>query len=198
MRAGFIIIGLRLLTACGDTENRKRSWSHVHVGSKVYVAGDPTWGQVCPSLDAYYEAWHSHTLGQCYPLRPGTPGIVEAIYPSKPSDPDPGMTHVKLRAVNGTWRGFTIVQNLQPDILVGSVLVMGRDWTGPLTLGRSVNGPGPDIGPRATVKVLRYVPTHPHRSVFVRVLDGDFKGREGWMFMGNSETDGIGTFGMAD
>ena len=145
--------------------------------------GDVTWIAVCASV-AKYVAEDAH----CRHVSQGTPAIVEAVIPNRvktPADPY-GTPFVKLRAIDGSWSGYTSASSIAPAIPPGVTLLLTRaPGEEVMRLAPSENAgsdAGVDLGARAKVVVLRYDPSSQDRELDVRVLDGRYAGRAGWVY----------------
>jgi hypothetical protein len=174
------------------------SWSMLRAGMRLYTGdGYSSAGQaICPTL-ATLLASERNRSGLCKIVSRGTPAIVDAILACAKTDPDWGFEspHVKLHALDGSWVGFTDAGNLQPDIPVGTLLAMHRDWGAPLMLESERGAPTP-IGESAMVTVLRYDPTA-EAPLYVKILDGSYRNRTGRMEIGFAQTGRL-AFGEYD
>jgi hypothetical protein len=161
---------------------------------KVYLSDDAdahsTTQTVCTTLSDYFN-YESNKPNTCQNIRHGTPAIVKAIISPRLSDPREFFPapYVQLAALDGSWVGFTTAISLQPDIPVGTVLAVTRDGSLDLTQCSrpSCGGNWLNLGNHAIVKLLQY---HPEvwrgRNLYVRVLDGRYKGRTGWLYVADT------------
>lgn len=189
-----------ILTVLGLNEARRfapiyaaaASWSKLRVGMNVYTSQESILhGQtVCPTVAALLASQRSDSE-RCRIVAAGTPAIVDAIVPCKKNHPNWGYesAHVKLHARNGSWHGFSEAGSLQPDVPVGTLIDMERDWGAPLALEND-RGVPTDIGASALVRVLRYDPKR-EVSLYVKILDGPFMNRTGWMGIQDAYTGGV-------
>lgn len=127
----------------------------------------------------------------CRFVAQGTPAIVDSVIPCKRTDPDFGYEspQVRLHAANGSWSGFTEAAGLQPDVPVGTLLAMERDWGAPLVIENS-RGAQTVIGSSSVVRLLRYDPKR-DASLYVTVLDGAYRNRRGWMAIQSVDTGAV-------
>lgn len=168
-------------------------WSRLHVGMKVYLSEDglgPDKTQaVCESVRDFRRALHRQKA-HCTYHRYGTEADVTSIIPSQIQDWYYPVPLVTLTALNRTWKGITSVLSLQPDIPAGAVLMMTQKQY-PIGLApcrTSCATWGPDIGTHIRVKVLKYDPvTYDGTPLYVKVLDGEYAGKTGWVFMRDTE-----------
>jgi len=189
---------LTTLTGCAG-EPREVSggynapWRHFRVGTVAYIGRDnfPAMDRrqsVCPSVDAVVEWWEQNGSKQCFTAAHGTPVKIEAMAPARTgrnSQGDPLSwlgPFAKVRAINVGWRGFVAACLLQPNIPVGTVIPMVRDWSDGLTLAPHQDGTKViDLPTDVNVKVLGYYPQFLGRTLFVKVLEGAYRNRRGWM-----------------
>lgn len=168
------------------------SWSKLRVGMRVYTGqeGNASGQAVCRTLARLY-ARQRDPVSPCGLVAQGSPAIVDAVIPCKKTDPNWGYEspQVQLHAVDGSLKGFTDAGILQPDVPVGTLISMQRDWGAPLVI-ESENGHMTILGSSATVRLLRYDPKR-DASLNVIVLDGAYRNQTGWMGIQNADTGGV-------
>jgi hypothetical protein len=143
---------------------------------------------ICPSVDLVIQWWEQSGSRQCFTVKHGTPVKIETVVPARSGTTDRGdpLTWVgafaKVRAVDRSWEGYTPIAFLQPSIKVGTVIPMARDWSDGLTLAPRLDSTKMIDLPRdAHVRVLGYYPQLRGRTLLVKVLEGPYENREGWM-----------------
>lgn len=168
-------------------------WRHFRVGMVAYIGRDNTHAtdrrqSVCPSVDAVVEWWEQSGSKQCFTAAHGTPVKIEAMAPARSGrnrwgDPLSWLgPFAKVRAINVGWTGFVAACLLQPNIQVGTVIPMDRDWSDGLTLALHQDGSNViDLPTDVKVKVLGYYPQFLDRTLFVKILEGAYRNRRGWM-----------------
>ena len=180
--------------ACGLRRRASRrfrrlrcSLRHFRVGIVAYIGHDNTDAtdrrqSVCPSVDAVVEWWEQSGSKQCFTANHGTPVKIEAIIPARSGTDRQLGPFAKVRAINVGWTGYVAACLLQPSIPVGTVIPMERDWSDGLTLApRQGAAKAIDLPTDVKVKVLGYYPQFRGRTLFVKVLDGAYRNRRGWM-----------------
>ncbi len=187
----------------GEQRAASSDWRYVHSGMIVFAGGGlpANAGQpMCRSVEDLIRWWHTGRLGNCFSAKHGEPVLVERIIEASCPRSSPCLgPYVTLRSMNGRWTGISALAYLMPRIRNGTILVMVSDWGSPCFLWRrpetlvgAVN-----LGSRAIVSVLRYVPANPNEQLLVRVLTGRFRGRVGWMSISDSlPLPGQGLYGV--
>lgn len=158
--------------------------SFIHVGEQVYAGSDQIHQdaqEVCRSIPAL-KRWLSRipkdSRNGCTTIKHGTSVIIESI--AKPEGSED--VFVRLRSARRTFEGYSLLAYVEPPMPPGAVLEMSGDWSSSLLLASGpASGRGVDIGYSATVQVISFHPSNLNSTLFVRVLDGPFKGRLGWM-----------------
>jgi hypothetical protein len=189
-------------------------WRHLHAGMLAYIGSDNTTSNVerrqtvCPSVDLVIRSWEQGGSKQCFTVKHGTPVKIEAVVPARTGTTDRGDplawlgAFVKIRAIDRSWKGYTPIGFLQPNIHVGTVILMARDWSDGLTLAPRLDSVKLIDLPRdAHVKVLGYYPQLRGRTLFVKVLEGPYENREGWMAIEDvapPPTLDAGLYGLVD
>lgn len=178
------------------------SWATLRDGLPVFVGsdgGDATTMSICSSI-ADYDA----SAASCKHIKQGVPAVVDHVFPSngQSADDPTGAPHVKIRAADGTWSGYTTATLLQARIPIGTTLVLtkGSDTDQIRLASRqdSELNDGPDLGDHVTIKVLHYYPDSQNRNIYAEVLDGNYAGKNGWFFtMDAKTTDGISVYGVS-
>lgn len=174
------------------------SWSRLHRGMKVYLSNDErpftdTEQTVCSDTSAFRAVETGvGSSSRCKQARFGTPVRIEDVVPSRLDDWFYPAPLVKVRTLDGSLAGFTDVLALQPDIPVGATIVMTRKQF-PVNVVPSYHWCGAcgfDIANGTRVKVLEYDPraNNLRHQLHVRVIDGTFAGREGWVFTDETQT----------
>lgn len=122
-------------------------WRHLHAGGLAYIGSDNTASNVerrqtvCPSVDLVIQSWEQNGSKQCFAVKHGTPVKIEGVVQARTGATDRGDplawlgAFAKIRAIDGSWEGYTPIGFLQPSIHVGTVILMARDWSDGLTLG---------------------------------------------------------------
>jgi hypothetical protein len=188
--------GGAVVTRRGSTPAPASSWDRLRISGSVYTGddgGDRTTQTICSTLAGYLASIDDDNASRCLRIKRGVLATVEAIIPIKSSDPDQGFSfpHVKLRAADGTWSGFTTAVPLQPVIPLGTTIFMRKQGNLTINLaprqGSDLDA-GPNLGDNVTVKVLHYYPDTEDRSLYVTVLGGSNVGQNGWMFPNDGQT----------
>lgn len=179
-----------------------QGWERIRVGSHVYMGADgggfnDSAQVVCPSPLDYFKWSRTWRIDACRAIPHGTPAIVDSLIPNTSGKERIPFTLVLVRAVNKSWHGYTALLLLQPDIVAGSILSMRDDIAGvPAKLAVRSDSPGGVlIGQNIKVRVLKYDPRRRSRTLYVRVLEGKYRGREGWMDIANAKTNVLGRYG---
>ena len=207
---GALVIATFIVFANGGAVNARttladaspQGWEHIGVGSQVYMGADgggfnDSAQVVCPSPADYFKWSRTWRIDACRAVRHGTPAIIETLIPNTPGKRRVPFTVVLVRAVNNSWRGYTALLLLQPNIVAGSILTMRDDIAGAsakLAVTSDSRG-GVQIGQNIKVRVLKYDPRRRSRTLYVRVLEGKYRGREGWMDIANAKTNVLGRYG---
>lgn len=196
---GCVPVALFLMLAACDAGAGKlggaydASWRHLHTGMVAYIGSDNTDSEerrqtVCPSVGLIIQWWEQGGSKRCFNVKHGTPVKIEAIVPARTGSTDRGDplawlgAFAKIRAIDRSWEGYTPTGFLQPNIRVGTVILMARDWSDGLTLApRRHAAKMIDLPRDANVKVLGYYPQLRGRALFVKVLEGPYKNSQGWM-----------------
>jgi hypothetical protein len=159
-------------------------------GIRVYTANDGGDHPERTTILRTRRAFFSHDPvadNQVLYVRPGTPAIVTEIIYGPNAYPDWNIFHspiVKLKGVDKPWQGYAFLVKIQPSIPAGTIMTMTAKED-PLTIS-----PCPQdfcaareriIGDKVRVKLLRYHPEESGLSLFVKVLDGEYRGTTGWM-----------------
>jgi hypothetical protein len=137
---------------------------------------------------------NDNTETNCSHKKRGISAIIEQVIPAKSEDDMSsvdGTPNVEIRATDGSWSGFTGIIGLQPNVPLGTVIVlkqMGNDVLNLAPRQGSDLDVGPDLGKEAKVKVLHYYPASGDRTLYVTVLDGKYAGQNGWIFALGAET----------
>jgi hypothetical protein len=171
------ILTIGLSSAAG---NNNSSWSTLRVGTQIYTGSDGMGvitQTVCPSIDA----WHTYLDGTTTACRlhipRGTPAIVNSIIPSSPDDIDSngGGPYVELKALDGSWSGYSLAMVLKPDVPTGITITFDNksDNQEHFTLDKNPSSSfnlGQDLGNKVTVKLLKYAPNE-FRTLYVTVVE---------------------------
>ncbi|HYK52191.1 MAG TPA: hypothetical protein VEV38_01500 [Candidatus Eremiobacteraceae bacterium] len=195
---GLATAGLVVLAIIGTNRHKElapaysaaKTWSELRVGMNVFTGddGNGVGETVCPTLSAILV---DQLSGQCGRVPPGSPAVVDEIIPCEKTDPDWGWEspHVRIHSVNGSWAGFVDAAMLQPSIPEGTLIELRRDWGAPLTIDDD-HGRQTSIGDTAMVRLLRYDPKKA-ASLYVKILDGPYRGRTGWTWIQAADTGGV-------
>jgi hypothetical protein len=187
--AGLWIAGNGDATVLAPANDAAKEWSVLKVGMLVYTGSTNGAQAVCPTLASYFDSQRYDR--PCAKITNGTPVVVEKIVPCKNTDPQWGWESpaVEIRARDGSWRGFTDSDELQPNIPIGTLLYLQRDWGAPLSItdDRDVTT---NIGAAALVRLLRYDPKR-DASLYVEILKGEHEGMRGWTGIQLVSTGGL-------
>jgi hypothetical protein len=81
---------------------------------------------------------------------------------------------------------------VHPVIPPGTLVHLKAEGSNTIRLASAQNAEldeGPDLGGKATMKVLRYDPSTGERDLHVTVLGGSLAGRSGWVFSSEAHGD---------
>ena len=165
------------------------NWLILHSGVRAFTlddGADATTATVCPTLQLYLRGLDNAAAPRCLHEKPGVAVVVESIAARRCVDFE-SQTHVpcvKIRAVDGSWSGYTGATTIVPAVPIGSVVDLAPQPQEHLTLAAkssSDSTTGVDLGAHVRARVLRYVPSTDARELRVSILSGSHAGATGWV-----------------
>lgn len=178
----------------------KYSWSELRVGMKVFTTDQP----VCSSLETLAGAFSSRTA-KCLPIKYGSAAKVERVMISerlrRSGVPQLVEPIIFVRAADNSWFGYTSILGLQPNIPTGTLLHVVPQAEAPSLLGacpaRSCGGV--PIVNRMEARLLEYHPEQSETQLYVKVVDGPYRNRHGWISLADLDVStyvDVGYFGI--
>jgi hypothetical protein len=179
------------------------TWNHIGVGSRIYLGSDnkplgDTAQAVCPSPIAYRKFTISGRLGTCRAVAHGTPAVVVGFVSRfNCCRPHMGYDMAYLRSVDHSWRGYAAILLLQPEIRIGTILQMEGEFgiAPPRLAATSSASRSLALAKGTRVRVLKYEPRLAVRTLYVRVLDGKYRGQNGWVYTREAQNNVLGYYG---
>lgn len=187
-------------------------WRHLKAGDVAYIGFDNWDSQskrqtVCPSVDLVIESWEHSSSKGCVTIKHGTPVKIESVLPARVGTTTHGdpLTWLggfaRVRGVDRKSRGYTVLGFLQPNIPVGTVIPMVRDWSDGLPFTEKGTGKVVDLPDTTHVKVVEYHPESEGDTLLVQIVDGPYVGRRGWMAIQDADPPpglDAGLYGIVD
>lgn len=178
-------------------------WKKPLPGTAAFL-GDDGGGEdtatVCDSA-AHYREWldYGNPPG-CRKFPRGLAVIIKGVIYNPYKDTVPGTTMsfplVKIQIPTKGFVGYLqLFGGIHPRIPQGTIIYLKREGNNVLRLAPSQDAAfdsGPDLGDRATAKVIRYDPATDGAELYVIVINGALTGRTGWVLTSDADsTDGI-------
>lgn len=164
------------------------SWLRIRAGTKLFTGsdgGDATTVSICRSRNAYND-FASGGETKCSHKRPGLKIHIVSYVNDYSGDGKTNIPILNVAADDGSWSGYTgSLVSVQPRIPVGTRLQTEPDQNAKAKLWANSTddyNSGVELADRTTVEVIKQDPSNVQNStLFVKVLDGKYAGREGWM-----------------
>jgi hypothetical protein len=136
---------------------------------------------VCATVASYRDYLKENGNKGCVERPAGVKVVIDAIVPATAE----AGAIVKVHAQSGAFAGYTAVTELLPPIPSGTVVALVPAPNETLTISSSRRAElddGINLGARASAVVLQFDPASDGRDLFVRVTNGKYAGKTGWLY----------------
>ena len=169
------------------------AWLSAKPGAVEFLgAGDedsPT-APVCSTIAAYKQYVKENGALGCIEKPQGVRITIEAITHTAGVE----VPIVKVRANDRSFRGYTALGVLVPQIPAGVAVTLKPGESEKITIAQSQHAEldnGTDLGPHATAVTLRFDPAIADgRDLLVRVTSGKMAGKTGWLYARQAYVNG--------